>query len=241
MSKIKDLPALERPREKALRYGVNSLSNYELLALIISSGSPNNSAMDIAYAMLSDNHGLFSLVKKPFPDLLNYKGVGKDKAIKISATFEIAKRFNSLHENDEEAIVESEQVFRKYLPILSFSTQEQVYLIVLNKQRKTLHEVNLYKGTQNSVNVSIPHVIQQILMHGGSHFYLVHNHPSGVLDPSEEDTFLTTELIRESKKVNITMVDHIIIGHDGYFSFKDSKIYVITQKSNSFENHLENF
>ena len=225
MSKIKDLPALERPREKALRYGVSSLSNYELIALIISSGCANSSAMDIAYAMLSDNNGLFSLVKKPFPDLLNYRGIGKDKALKISATFEIAKRFNSLQSDEKEVIDDPIQLFNKYLPILSFSNQEHVYLVILDKRKRVVHEVNLYKGTLDSVEVSTTQIIQQIMIHGGSYFYLIHNHPSGEVEPSEDDMIITTELINECKKVGICMLDHLIIGTDGYFSFGRSRKY----------------
>ncbi len=227
MSKIKELPELERPREKALRYGIESLTNYELLAIIINSGSPNNSAMDIAYAMLSDNHGLFNLVKKPFSDLTNYKGVNKGKALKISATFEIAKRFNSLQAIDDDVINDPHQVFARYLPKLSFAIQEQVFLIVLDKNKRVLHEVNLYKGTPQGVSFSVTQIIRQIIIHGGVYFYLVHNHPSGDLNPSSDDTFLTTELIRECKKVGILMVDHLIISHNGYFSFKQSRTFLV--------------
>ena len=94
--------------------------------------------MDIAYAMLSDNHGLLNLIQKPFSDLTNYKGIGKEKALRISATFEIAKRFSSLQSFDNETINEPEQIYKKYLPILSFSNQEQVFLIILNKKKKYL-------------------------------------------------------------------------------------------------------
>ena len=183
--------------------------------------------MDIAYAMLSDNHGLLNWIQKPFSDLTNYKGIGKEKALRISATFEIAKRFSSLQSFDNETINEPEQIYKKYLPILSFSNQEQVFLIILNKKKKIIHEVNLYKGTSRAVTFSISQIIQQILMHGGYYFYIIHNHPSGDLLPSKDDTFLTSDLIMECKKVNVFLVDHLIIGPSGYFSFKDSKAYEI--------------
>lgn len=230
LPKIKDLPSLERPREKALRYGIESLSNHELLAIIINSGTTHSSAIDIAYAMLSECHGLFNLVKKPFPDLINYKGIGKEKALKISATFEVAKRFNTLQQENEEIVENSEQIFLKYAPKMSFLTQEEVHLIILNKKKKILHEVNLFKGTSGAVNFSVSQIIREIIIHEGSCFYLIHNHPSGNVHPSEDDAFLTSELIRECKKVNVLLLDHLIIAPNQYFSFKDSKITEMTKE-----------
>ena len=223
MAKIKDLPILERPREKALHYGIESLNDYELLALIIGNGSSQSSAIDIAYAMISDSGGLLSLINKPFLDLLNYHGMGRSKALKISAAFELAKRFPHLKNQPKEILQDSESVYRRYLSILSFSKQENVYLVILDKKMNVVHEVNLFRGTKSSVSVSNMQIIQQIIMHDGQYFYLVHNHPSGNNEPSNEDIFFTTELVRECAKFQIIMLDHIIITQNGYFSFLHSK------------------
>ena len=227
MGKIKDLPILERPREKALRYGIDSLSNHELLALIIGSGSPENSAMDIAYQMLSDSHGLFHLVRKPYFDLLNYKGVGEIKAVKIIATFELARRFLTSKEDEEEFIKTSDEIFKKYQPIVANLVQEHVYLVVLDNKKKVLHEVNLYRGNENSVTCSEIQIVQQVIIHSGHYFYLIHNHPSGALTPSEEDVMFTTNLIRRANKLRVILLDHIIISNRGYYSFLNN----VTKKS----------
>ncbi len=221
MGKIIELPKLERPREKALYYGIEKLSDYELLALLIGSGCKDNSAIDIAYAMLRDSNGLASLVNKPFSDLLSYKGMGKNKAIKIEAAFEIARRFQSLKKGEVEKVLDGRVIYEKMKTSMLFknSIQEHLYLIILDKQKNIIHQVNLYKGNENSVNYSSLQIIKEVLLHNGHFFYIVHNHPSGILEPSQDDIFFTINLINESRKMKITMLDHLIISENGYYSF----------------------
>ena len=118
MSRIVDLPLSDRPREKAYRYGIKTLSNHELLAILIGSGYRDTSAVDVAYQMLSESHGLFSLVNKPYTDLINFKGIGKSKAIKIIAAFELVKRFE-VAKNEEVKIRNSQEVYQRYKPLLA--------------------------------------------------------------------------------------------------------------------------
>lgn len=219
MAKIIDLPTLERPREKAIRFGIESLSNHELLALLIGSGTIDNSAMDIAYQMISDNNGLFHLVEKPIIDLLNYRGIKEGKAVKIIAAFELAKRYKNYDENEEEVIYSSEQIYKKYRPIISSLIQEHVYLVILDRKKRILHEVNLYKGSESSANCSSLEIVRQVIAHGGHYFYLIHNHPSGSVDPSSEDVAFTTELIRKANRLSIILLDHLIMTSSCYYSF----------------------
>ncbi len=218
MARIHDLPELERPRERALRYGIESLSNHDILALLISSGCRDKSAMDIAYDLLSQSRGLNNLVNMPFVDLLSHKGIGKNKAIKIVAAFELAKRFQ-ISQVENKIVEDSEEIYQRYKHVLSNSNQEHVYLIILNRKKQIIHEVNLYKGTEDSVNYSHLHIIEQIILHRGAYFYVVHNHPNGSLSPSEDDIFFTTELIRQCNKFKIVLLDHIIVSRNGYYSF----------------------
>ena len=223
MAKIKDIPTSERPREKALRYGVDSLTNYELLAMLISSGCKDKSALDIAYEMLDENGGLVSLVQKPFSDLINYKGMGKIKAVKLVACFELARRFQNQKVEELKQNHSVDDIYQKYkLKIMNDPYQEHVFLIVMNRKREIVHEVNLYKGTEESVDCSSIEIIRQVLIHNGKCFYLVHNHPSGFIKPSAQDVAFTTELIKACEKVKIKMLDHIIISLSGYYSFKNS-------------------
>ncbi len=219
LSKIKSLPTLERPREKAFHYGADRLSDHELIAILIGSGTVDCSALDIAYKMLSDHKGLLNLVQKPFSDLLHFKGIGKSKAVKIIAAFEIAKRFNSLKSINEDLPVSSNEIYERYKYHVTGVYQECLRLIILNNKRKIIHEVNLYQGNESSVNCSWRQIIQQVLIHNGKYFYIVHNHPSGNHSPSKEDIEFTTTLIKESQKLKIKLLDHLIISDNGYFSF----------------------
>ena len=219
MGKIVDLPLLDRPREKAIRFGIDSLSSHELLALLIGSGTIDNSAMDIAYQMISDSHGLFHLIEKPYIDLLNYKGIAEGKAVKIIAAFELAKRFKSHNGDEEEYIFNSDQIYKKYRPIIANLCQENVYLVVLDKKKRILHEVNLYKGSEASVQCSSLEIVRQVISHRGHYFYLIHNHPSGSTLPSNDDVMFTTELIRKANRLSIILLDHLIMTRSSYYSF----------------------
>ena len=221
MSKISDLPPLDRPREKALYYGIEELADHELLALLIGSGSQNSSAIDIAYFMLRDNSGLANLVKKPLTDLLNYKGMGKGKAIKLIAAFELAKRYQNKNHIVDEIISDSEMIYHRLKKTFSnypYVYQEYLYLIILDKKKKIIHEMNLYKGNESSVSASTMQIIQQVIIHSGKYFYIIHNHPSGILRPSEEDVFFTFNLINECPKFSIELLDHLIISQNGFYS-----------------------
>ena len=228
MGKIIDLPYLDRPREKALRYGIEKLLDYELIALLISSGTKEESATDIAYAMISQNNGLINLINKPYSDLLNYKGIGKAKAIKIEAAFEIAKRCQSLSKYDKEKVEDSYNIFKRFKTSLfiNHSYQENLYLVILDWKKRIVHEINLYKGNESSVSYSNRQIIQQVLLHNGHFFYVIHNHPSGTLEPSEGDLFFTITLINECEKFKIKMIDHLIITQQGYYSFLEQKAYL---------------
>ncbi len=224
MSKIKSLPILERPREKAFHYGVESLSDHELIAILIGSGTVNSSAIDIAFRMLQDNHGLYQLVQKPFSDLLSFKGIGKSKAVKIMAAFEIARRFNSYKGTFSEEPISIDYIYQKYKNLILVQNQEYLYLIILNSYKKIVHEVNLYKGNENSMVCSWRQIVKQVLIHNGKYFYIVHNHPTGDLNPSSQDIEFTSTLIKESQKIGIVLLDHLIISQDGYFSFLESHL-----------------
>ena len=228
MSKIKDLPTFERPREKAYRFGIEQLSDYELIAILIGTGCQNKSATDIAYQMISDSTSLSSLIQRPYIDLLKYKGIGKNKAIKIIASFEIAKRFQSRRNVLSEESIDSNSLFLKYYPQLVNQHQEHLFIVILDKKKRVLHEVNLYKGNDKNVSYSCNQIIREVLIHEGTSFYVIHNHPSGTLMPSEQDIFFTSYLIQEAKRMKITLIDHLIISSEGYYSFLEQKMVEVS-------------
>lgn len=223
MTKINELPPLERPREKAFRYGIESLSNVELLAILIGSGTANKSAIDIAYELLNNAKGLYSLFNTPYQEFTKIKGLKKTKAVKLLATFELTKRYENSKIEEKTIVPNSEFVYQKVRPNLIGVTREFFILIMCNKNRRIIHEEILYKGVEDNVPFSLKDVLCTLLLHKASSFYIVHNHPNGILLPSISDTELTNQLMNETRKLSIRLIDHLIISENGYYSFLDGK------------------
>lgn len=225
--KISNLPINERPREKAIRYGFNTLSDIEVLAIIISSGTKDFSALDLSSTVLSNFGGLYNTVNKSFLEFKSFKGIKTATAAKLCAIFEIAKRYNSIRiiQDSEKEEINSLSLFEKYLIPLRELGQETLVLIVLDKKKKVLFETELFKGSRHSINFKVRDILKTVILHDGYYFYVIHNHPSGDIEPSESDINFTTKLISSGKEVGIYLVDHLIISRNGYYSFlqKDVK------------------
>lgn len=232
--KIRNLPDLERPREKAIRYGFNTLSDAEVLAIIISSGTRDVSALDLSNIVLSNFGGLFNTVNKSFSDFISFKGIKTATAAKLCAIFEIAKRYNSKRINYEEnsISVTSETIYKMYVNSFARLEQEALVLIVLNKQRKIVYESPLNFGNDQSIKVRVRDILKMVLSHNGYYFYVIHNHPSEKLLPSEEDERFTVELVKACKEVGILMADHLIISKKGYYSFLTRNVKEETNENN---------
>lgn len=234
MNKISDIPKNQRPREKAVRYGFDTLSDAETLAIIISSGTREASAIDLANEILSNFGGLYNTITKPYEEFLKFKGIKQATATKLSAVFEIAKRYNSLRitniENDEN--VDAENLFRKYVNSLAKFDHEVFIIIVLNKRKKIVFERTLFEGSEMEVSFSTRDVVKTVLSHNGYYFYVIHNHPSGDVLPSKQDIYLTSSLMKVCSSVGICLLDHLIIGKNRYYSFLTGSI-----KEESSENN----
>jgi len=217
---IHDLPPLERPREKAFRYGIESLSDAELLSLIISCGYKGTNAKDIAYKILSENKGLYRSSLLPFREFSRYLGIGKTKALLIGAVFEIARRVKMGEIEQLEECVSTDYLYEKYAYNLMNSNQEQFLIVCIDSKHKVISETVLYKGTSTSIPFSLVDLSSILITHRAKYFYILHNHPSGDYSPSDEDVITTTRIIEESKRLKCRLLDHIIIGNAGYFSFK---------------------
>ena len=227
MGTIHDLPTLERPREKALRYGVESLSDNELITLVIRSGYHGENASDLANKLLSNYNGLEGLSTAPIHDVAKQKGIKSNKALLLAAIFEIHKRLNIKKVEKEGEITNSDYLYKKYSPQLVDASQEVLILVLVNKRRNIIRESLLYKGTESDVVFSYKEMWRELFIHNAYGFYLIHNHPNNQANPSKKDVIFTGEIIRESQKIRIPMLDHLIIGDDGYYSFdKNKKISV---------------
>lgn len=228
MGKIEELPVLDRPREKALRYGLDKLSDTELLAIIIGSGYQGENVLGISENILSTYHGLLGLSHIPLLDLTKIKGIKHNRAIEIGAIFEIHKRLLIKEYEQEENEVDDEILYKKYHQILKGEKQEVLVLIIVNKRHRITYETTLYKGTENDVIFSFKDMWRELIIHQAYAFYLIHNHPNQEACPSLKDKIYTDEIFRECENIKIPMLDHIIIGENGYFSFKKMKICYIS-------------
>ena len=227
MGKIDDLPTLDKPREKAARFGIETLSDEDLLALIINVGTVGHSSLDIARDVLNDCHSLTALYNKPYQYFHTFKGLKRVNALKLAATIEIAKRMNEKTRlvYEEKAEVNSESLYQRYALSLVGQIQENFVLVILNKNKQIIFEKILYKGDEENVSISAREIINLLVLHNGYYFYLIHNHPNDSLLPSESDINFTNKLKEKVKHLNIHLIDHLIISQSGYYSFQHQRVF----------------
>lgn len=226
MSKIKDLLDTDKPREKAERFGIESLQDEELLALIISSGTVGSSALDISHDIISDSRSLSALINRPLCYFQEYNGVGKATAVKIAAVFEIAKRINDkqLFIYEENQQITSEYLYHRYALKMASLTQEQLVIVILNKNKQIVNERIVYRGNDNEININYRDILRLLMIHNGYYFYLVHNHPNGTLSPSQSDINFTKTISEKARHVKAYLIDHIIITKSGYYSLLHERL-----------------
>lgn len=221
MGKIKDLPNIDKPREKAERFGIDSLKDEELLALIIDFGTVGHSSLDIARDLLDDCYCLSDLLYKPKQYFFSFKGLKTAKALKIMAVVEIAKRISEKQRlmYEEKAEVTSDSLYRRYSITLAKMQQEVLAIVILNKNKQIIYERILYQGDDNNVYLSSREIIRLLMIHNGYYFYLIHNHPNNTTFPSDLDVDFTKKICKKAKQFNVKLLDHLIISSTGYYSF----------------------
>ena len=222
---IKFLAQDDRPREKFLLKGKQAVSDSELLAIIMGSGNRDESAVDLARRILASvDNNWNQLSDLSLDALMNFKGVGEAKAITIAAALEIGRR-KSIHSIPEKPQITSSNVAYQIIqPYLSDLKTEEFWCIYLNQSNKVIH---LEKLTQGGINQSVVDV--RILFKIGLEKYataiiVAHNHPSGSLNPSNEDKNITKKILEGGQLLNITLLDHLIITQSDYFSFADKNM-----------------
>lgn len=219
--RIKDLPEGSRPREKALSSGLNSLSNQELLALLIVSGTPKRSALEVAASLLGSYHGLRQIASLPPPSLASFEGIGTKKALTLSACFELGKRMAS-EELSSYPQPEPKLIAKSYMARMGDERRERLLLLMYSKNRVLIGEKCLYEGSGDALPFKAQEVIREVLIHGAGSYIIIHNHPSGSPLPSEADVAATLALEKQSREFHIRLIDHLIIGLDDYYSFLES-------------------
>jgi DNA repair protein RadC len=223
---IKNWAVDDRPREKLMQKGEKALSDAELVAIVLGSGTKSKSALDLAKEMLNDSDQRFlDLSKKSLKQLCQYSGIGPTRAITLLATFELAKRFSNFTEKDPRIAIKSSKDAYNFvrLPFIGLM-HEEVHLCLLNRANVPIHYMQLSKGGIHDSSVDPKLVFHHALAHKACSIILVHNHPSGNLIPSDSDKKITYSLAQIGRIMEISLQDHLIITDNGYFSFLDEGI-----------------
>jgi len=216
----------DRPREKFLLKGKSSLSDSELLAILIGSGSRNESAVQLCQRILfSTNNNLNQLGKLSIKQLTEFKGIGEAKAISIAAALELGRRRRSEDAEELVKITSSKAVFEIMQPIIGELYHEEFWILYLNNSSKVIHKAQLSKGGIVGTVVDCRIVFKTAFEQNATSIILTHNHPSGKLEASNSDKEITEKLIVAGKQLDIRVLDHLIITQNGYFSFQDEGIF----------------
>ncbi|MBX2827316.1 MAG: DNA repair protein RadC [Flavobacteriaceae bacterium] len=215
----------DRPREKLLVKGPSSLSDAELIAILIGSGNKSESAVALSKRILSQSgNSLKELGKKSIPDLLEFYGIGEAKAITILAAMELGRRRQAENVLDRRRITSSHMAFEFLRPMLSDLHHEEFWAVYLNNSNKVLQTHQLSKGGITGTVVDVRLTMKTALQLSAVGIILAHNHPSGTLVPSEADKQLTKKFIFAGNSLDIKILDHLIITEKTYFSFADEQL-----------------
>ncbi|WP_115463198.1 RadC family protein [Winogradskyella aurantiaca] len=219
---IKSWSQDDQPREKLRDKGRNSLSNAELIAILIGSGSKNESAVALSKRILSSvDNNLYSLGKLSLKQLMKFKGIGEAKAIAIAAALEIGRRRGVEGEIVLDKIESSNTVFRIMQPIIGDLPHEEFWILFLNNSNKILRKQQLSRGGMTGTLVDTRLVMKQALEEGATSIILIHNHPSGTLRASKADKSITQKLKAAGELLDVKVLDHLIVTEHAYFSFAD--------------------
>ena len=224
MSMIKDIDISNRPREKMIREGIERLTDEELIAIIIGSGTKGNSALDIARDLISKYGGLNGLLNCNIYSLMEIKGIKKAKSITLIAILEIAKRANKERIKFVKSLKSADDVYNLVKEDLENEKQENFLVIYLNIKLHIIKKEILFKGGDTSAYIDVNMMFKNAILCGAKNIICVHNHPSGDSSPSKEDMNITENIRNFSKITKINLVDHIIVGKKEYFSFKEMGI-----------------
>jgi DNA repair protein RadC len=219
---IKALAEDDRPREKLLLKGRHNLSDAELLAIVLGSGSKNETALQLAQRILSDNkNNINELAKLNLNDFKKYKGVGTVKAINLIATFELGRRKNEANTFEKVKITSSRIAYNLFNKMLSDLPHEEFWMLILNRANQVVKEEYISRGGIAVTVVDVRLICKSALENTASGIIIAHNHPSGQVNPSENDKEITKKLKEALKILEISLLDHLIIGDKAYFSFAD--------------------
>ena len=221
--KIKDLPEQNRPRERFLKHGPETLSDAELFAIILRTGTLDENVIDMSNRLIAE-YGLDKLFECSLKELQKIKGIGPSKGMQILAMAELGKRYNQLKQSNNKNIKKiscAEDVFNYFHERLKDKKQEEFWILMLNTQNYIIGEHMVSKGILDASIVHPREVFRHAIKNSASKIILIHNHPSGNPNPSEEDKEITKKMMKAGEGLGIKVVDSVIIGRSNYWSWND--------------------
>jgi len=220
--KIKDFPVTERPRERLLKYGPDTLSDAELLAIILRTGTHGMNSIIMCQQIFASAN-LKKLSRSTIPELVKMRGIGLTKACQIVSVFELSRRLETYTEKQKPKVSCPEEIYRFIYPKIREEKQEKFIVMCLDTKNQIISIETLFIG---SLDISIVHpreIFKTALLASAASIVLIHNHPSGDPTPSREDIIITNRIIESGKLLGITVWDHLIIGDGQYTSLKQEK------------------
>lgn len=225
ISSFKNIINEEKPRERFLKYGVENISNEDLISIILKTGTKNISVKDVANNILKEIENIQDLKNLTLNKLIKIKGIGKVKAIELLSAIELGKRVYKEEKKIYKKIKNSNDVYRYMNNKLLHKTKEYFYVIYLDTKSNIIETKLLFIGGLNECVIDIREIFKNAHLLCAASFICIHNHPSGDPNPSKEDDINTIELIKIGKLQRILLKDHIIIGNNKYYSYyENSKI-----------------
>lgn len=219
--RIKDWPEGERPREKLLNHGPETLSDAELLGILIGSGIGKTTALDLGKNLLIEHRSLRGLARTSPSDLRKVRGIGRVRSVELVAAFELARRLQAEREERLTTLRSPEDVASLFVPKLRDLKREVFYVILLNSANGLLKEVKISEGHLNASVVHPREVFKAAVDELAASVILVHNHPSGNPEPSAEDINVTKQIVEAGRVMSIEVLDHIIVAGNGYLSMAE--------------------
>jgi len=220
---IKSWNESDRPRERLVQHGAAVLSDAELLAILIGTGTKKESAVDLGRKLMQGvNNNLITLNKLSLADLQKVNGIGLAKAVTIAAALELSKRRQMATVEDKRIIKSSLDIYEELGPYLRDLNHEEFWVIALNRRLRVVASKRISIGGISETIVDVRLILRFGIENNASNLVIAHNHPSGNLNPSESDMRLTNDIKQAAKYMNMPLADHIIVADSGYFSFADS-------------------
>ena len=224
--KILDMCPDERPREKMRQRGAKALSNADLLAILLGSGTGGRSVIDVAQDLMVSAGGRLSLLgAMPLERLVSHKGVGEARAVTIAAALELGRRsFEELSVVDKRSITSPEMVYQLMLPQLKNLDHEECWILYLNRANFLIGKEMITSGSLESTLIDTGRILRKAIEKQCSYVILVHNHPSGSPRPGQADIYQTEVLRKALSAVGIHLADHVVIAEDAFYSFNEERI-----------------